>query len=538
MPKLVPPVLRLLLALAWVLSVSFALAQQPAAPSTATRGEATVSLYNRPIAVFRAPFLGLTPAERAERTQRAIADLLDRGGPGAVTVQSAPQGNVVMVDGRMALILTPEDADVLRGENLDSVTRAAVTALSRVIEQQKEARDRKRLLVAIGLSLLATVLYVLAMRLLSRLRLAFWRRATVMMERAHLAETAQGQETPFRTGVLWALRVLVWLVAVMLTYQWVVFVLLQFPRTRATGEQLGALVLGVLGRLAHGSVDALPDLAVAVAIFVLVRALIGVLGSMFAHVEQSQDSSGWLVPELARPTQRLVNIALWIFAIVMAYPYLPGANTEAFKGMSVLVGLMITLGGASLVGQAASGLILIYSRTLRVGDFVRISGEEGTVTELGMFTTRLQTGMGHEVTIPNSVAMGGVTRNFSRVGPPGHTVVDTSVTIGYDTPWRQVQAILQEAARRTPGVLQDPKPWVVQTALSDFYVEYRLVGRMDAAQHKRGLVLSMLNANVLDVFNEEGVQIMSPHYEGDPEQAKVVGAAHAYAASAGRPVAA
>jgi hypothetical protein len=115
-------------------------------------------------------------------------------------------------------------------------------------------------------------------------------------------------------------------------------------------------------------------------------------------------------------------------------------------------------------------------------DFVHINGEEGTVVNLGMFTTRIRTGLGHEVTLPNGVVMSSVTRNFPRTGVANQTLVDTGVTIGYDVPWREVQAMLLEAARRTTGVLVEPRPWVAQTALSDFYIEYRLLARMDAAR--------------------------------------------------------
>jgi len=207
----------------------------------------------------------------------------------------------------------------------------------------------------------------------------------------------------------------------------------------------------------------------------------------------------------------------------MAYPYLPGSDSDAFKGVSVLVGIMITLGGSNLIGQGASGLILMYSRTLRVGEYVRVSDQEGTVTEMGAFTTKIRTGLGEEVTIPNAVVLGTTTKNYSRAVKGHGYVLDTTVTIGYDTPWRQVQSLLLAAASRTEGVLPDPEPRVFQTALSDFYVEYRLVTQaVPELPRPRAEVLSALHANVLDVFNEAGVQIMSPHYLADPAEPKVV----------------
>jgi small-conductance mechanosensitive channel len=184
---------------------------------------------------------------------------------------------------------------------------------------------------------------------------------------------------------------------------------------------------------------------------------------------------------------------------------------------------MISLGASSIVGQGASGLILTYTRTLQVGEYVRIGDNEGTVTRMGAFTTTVRTGLGEELTIPNSLITGSVTKNYSRTVRGRGYIVDTTVTIGYDTPWRQVDAMLKEAARRTPGILADPAPRVFQTALSDFYPEYRLVAQAVPSQPlPRAEVLAALHANIQDVFNEYGVQIMSPHYLGDPATAKVV----------------
>ena len=221
----------------------------------------------------------------------------------------------------------------------------------------------------------------------------------------------------------------------------------------------------------------------------------------------------------------------------MAYPYLPGAETQAFKGLSVLLGLMISLGASSLVGQAASGLILMYTRTMRAGEYVGISDKEGTVVELGLFTTRIRTGMGEELTLPNSLILGTVTKNYSRAVQGKGFILSTNVTIGYDTPWRQIHAMLIEAAGRTTGVLADPAPRVFQHALSDYYPEYRLVCQaVPSTPLSRAEALTALHANIQDVFNEYGVQIMSPHYMNDPAEAKVVAMEDWYAAPATPPV--
>ena len=282
--------------------------------------------------------------------------------------------------------------------------------------------------------------------------------------------------------------------------------------------------------------DSVPGLLVAIVIFVLAHFASSMARSFFDGVQAGRLSFAWIDADTARPTRRLVAIAIWLFAIAMAYPYLPGAETDAFKGLSVLLGLMVSVGASGIIGQAASGLILMYTRTYRPGEYVRVGDNEGTVVHLGMFTTRVRTGMGEELTLPNSMVLGAVTKNYSRAVQGAGFVVDAVATIGYNAPWRQVHAMLIEAARRTPGVLADPEPRIFQTALSDFYVEYRLVCQaIPQGPQPRAEVVSALHANIQDVFNEHGVQIMSPHYLGDPAHAKVVPPAKWYEAPAKPP---
>ncbi|HEV2431091.1 MAG TPA: mechanosensitive ion channel domain-containing protein, partial [Burkholderiales bacterium] len=173
--------------------------------------------------------------------------------------------------------------------------------------------------------------------------------------------------------------------------------------------------------------------------------------------------------------------------------------------------------------HAFSGMILMYTRTFKRGDYVRIGDNEGTVTDLGMFSTRIRTGLGDEITLSNSTVLASTTRNYSHTVRGTGYVLDAVVTIGYSTPWRQVEAMLLEAARRTDDVATDPTPIVRQTALSDYYVEYRLVAYTPLERPEpRAELLSRLHGHIQDVFNEHGVQIMSPHYVLDPKEPQVV----------------
>ena len=520
-----------------VLGAPVAQAQTPPADAAAstqaaeTAGadvvEAPVVVFNRTITVFRAPMFGISPENRARRTEGVVNALLSRGGAGVVTTQREPQGMFLMIDGELAVIITDADVDRIGGETLALATERAVAALQLVIGETRESRDQALLLRELISSVIGTAVLIGVIMLVLFLRRALSRRLGRLAERAAAVTRVGGTQVvttdrllPFANK---AATVAAWAVIVLSLYRWVSYVLSQFPYTRPWGESLRGFFVATAVDLMAGAVSALPGLAVAIFILLMARVVIGMVNPFFDRVGRGFSTLTWLDRDTAQPTKRLFALGVWLFALAMAYPYLPGSQSQAFQGISVLLGLMVTFGGSSLFGQGASGLILMYSRTLRVGEYVRVDDHEGTVTELGSFTTKVRTGLGEELTLPNSLVLGTVVKNYSRTVKGQGYIVDTTVTIGYDTPWRQVEAMLIEAARRTQGILDDPAPRVFQTALSDFYPEYRLVCQAIPREPRpRAAVLATLHANIQDVFNEYGVQIMSPHYLGDPRDAKVV----------------
>jgi small-conductance mechanosensitive channel len=224
-------------------------------------------------------------------------------------------------------------------------------------------------------------------------------------------------------------------------------------------------------------------------------------------------------------------VLIWIFSLTVAYQYIPGSESDAFKAVGVFAGLMISLGSAGLVNQVMSGLVMVYARALRPGELVRAGEVVGVVTEVSLLSTKVVTPRREQVTIPNAVLAGTMITNYSRLAGEDGPMVATAVTIGYDAPWRQVHALLLLAAERTPGLRREPQPYVLQKALSDFYVEYELRAHLERSE-SRFQVLSDLHAQIQDAFNEFGVQIMSPHFEGQPERPVVAPPAAWYAAPA------
>jgi len=514
------------------------LAVQPGTASAQPPGHIVV--MNREIVTLRGSLFGIPAAARAVEGEERIRRALRRGGEMRVQTTNVAEGVLVRIDDALMFAVTLDDSEERTLAGAQASAGAAAMLLQRVIDESHESRNLKSLLTAALVTLGAGALMLGLMWLLrkARRRIEAWLTGKTLAHADRLR--VGGVEVVRREGLLrfeqWLLNLVFWGLALLLVYEWLSLSLAQFPFTRPWGEQLNDFLFGLLSRFLLAIAHAIPDLLSAALIFWLAWMLTRVLRGFFGKVGAGQVKLSWLEADVASITSKLCIGAVWLFALAMAYPYLPGSDTEAFRGLSVLIGLMLSLGASNLVGQLASGLILTYTRTFHKGEYVRVDAHEGTVTNLGAFTTRMRTGMGEELTISNSQVLGAVTRNYSRAVKGKGFIVDTTVTIGYDTPWRQVNAMLVEAARRTPGVLADPAPHVFQVALSDFYPEYRLVCQAVPSEPRpRAEVINLLHANVQDVFNEHGVQIMSPHYLGDPATAKVVPRDQWYAAPARPP---
>ena len=221
-------------------------------------------------------------------------------------------------------------------------------------------------------------------------------------------------------------------------------------------------------------------------------------------------------------------------AVVVAYPYVPGSSTDAFKGVSIFLGLLMSFGAASMVANSIAGFALIYRRAFKVGDRIKVGDVLGDVMAIRQQVTQLRTPKNEEVTIPSSTILGSSVVNYSTLAREGGLILHTTVGIGYETPWRQVEAMLIDAANRTQDLKREPPPFVLQTSLSDFCVMYEINAYCDRPQEMSQLYTA-LHQNILDVFNEHGVQIMTPAYVADTAQPKVVAKEQWYAAPAKPP---
>ena len=316
-----------------------------------------------------------------------------------------------------------------------------------------------------------------------------------------------------------------------ITYSIADYVLSLFPWTRELSRNLSAIVLDPLRTIVNKFVESIPNLIFLVILGIIIFYLLKFIRLFFSSIENGTISVGGFHHEWARPTYRLVRGLVIAFAIIVAFPYIPGSNTQAFKGVSLFVGLLFSLGSTSLIGNLISGYTLTYRRVFKPGDRVRIGDHVGDVLESKLLVTYMRTIKNEVIAVPNASIVSAAVVNYSSLAQTKGLILHTTVGIGYETPWRQVEAILLEAAARTTGLLREPKPFVHEKELRSFDVEYELNVYCDRPNSTASLYAA-LHRNILDLCNEYGVQIMTPAYEGDPKDAKVVTKDQWYAAPA------
>ena len=492
--------------------------------ATAAPENETLTFINRPIVVFRATVVGRSPAERVTSAVRVLDELVDEGVVGPVDAQRFELGTVVTVGSRAVFVLTPPDTESLAGQTLEQLTVATVARLREALSEASEARSPRLLLWGLALALVALVVAGLALLGVSRGQRWIIKRLEPAATRT-LAKTGILVDTIRQSSLLDIERRVFGYgsaaLSLVIIYVATTFILRRFPYTRPWGESMRGFLFATAEQLGLSIVAGLPGLFTVLVIFVIVRFIGRLLKIWFDAIEQGRTTLPGIYPDTARTTRRLVTTLLWLFSIVVAYPYMPGSGTDAFKGVSVFLGLMVTFGSSGLINQIVSGVMITYSRSLRVGDFVRVGDVEGTVSKLGVLSTKIETVWREVVTVPNAVVITQTATDYSRTGTAHAVYTLITVTIGYDVPWRQVEAMLLMAAERTPGLRTEPVPLVYKTELNDFYVKYVLLVCLQHP-HERPDVLNRLHAHILDLFNEFGVQIMSPSYRGDPSAPKIV----------------
>jgi small-conductance mechanosensitive channel len=466
---------------------------------------------------------GVSAEQRAQHVANRIVEAARDRGVLAPRVRAVIEqdGASLFVGTRLLMLVRAADAEY-HGLTVERTVELVTPIIDGALVRYRSDRTPGRLLRAIGgaaaVVLVAGLLLALYSRLYRRVRglvlTGAFRRLGAVEERTAGA-VKLGSIRSALALALSTVNVLLWLAALSVVVE---ICLSLFPYTRPFAAQMLGLVVQPLRDTGRAIITSIPSLVFVAVVVVVTRIVLRVVTSVFASIGDGTRTVAGFYPEWAQPTHRIVSIFVIVAAVVIAFPYIPGSESAAFKSISILLGVVVSLGSSSAVSSFINGLLLTYMRVLKAGDVVRIGDVLGTVRESGLVVTRVRTLHETEVAIPNQTIMSGQVVNYSRTGT---AVVPTAVTIGYDAPWRQVHAMLELAAARTEGLRGEPAPFVLQSELADFYVRYELwVALADPWQLPR--VMAALHANIQDQFNEHGVQIMSPHYMVDPARPAVV----------------
>lgn len=296
----------------------------------------------------------------------------------------------------------------------------------------------------------------------------------------------------------------------LLLYVYLTFVFGLFPATRNIAESLFGYFTSAAHRIGVSSIDYLPNLVFLIVLVWVTRALIRLMKMGFDRIAMGRVRLASFPAEFATPTFRLSRIFVIVFAIIVAYPYLPGSGSPAFQAVSIFMGLLVSLGSSGAIANIVSGLSLTYMRAFRVGDRVKIADAEGDVIEKTTFVTKIRTPKNVEITIPNAMVMANHIVNYSGQEAKPHLILHTTVTIGFDVDWREVHEAMLAAAGDVDLLLDDPPPFVLQTALDDFYVHYEL-NATTANPRQMAQAYSQLHAALQDRLHAAGIEIASPH---------------------------
>lgn len=517
----------LILWLAAISLVSTASAQpneEPPRPTVESTQTAPVVIDGRTL--FRVRGITAFPAERR-------ADLIS-GRIRALAASSIPPKTIEVVESKEAsnivaadrLVMGVFDADA----QLENVARPVLAQVYRArvaeaVRSYRAERTPQALFLNSLYTLAATLLVVLVLWVLVRAL----RRLNKTLERRYHAriKNLEIKGFPILTAEqVWAvthgvIRVARVLAVLAVLYLYLNFVLGLYPWTRALANRLTTLVLDPLATIGSALVAAVPNLIFLTFLFFIARYLLKLGRLFFNALAERHIRFESFDPDWAWPTYRIVRLLVIVFALVVAYPYIPGSDTAAFKGISIFLGVIFSLGSSTVIANLIAGYTMTYRRAFHVGDRIKVQDTIGDVLEMRLMVTHIRSLKNEEIVIPNSIIMNSEVINYSALAHERGLILHTTVGIGYEVPWRQVEAMLLMAADRTDGLLKNPPPFIQQKALADFAVTYELNVYCDDPSNMMTLY-SRLHREILDVFNEYGVQIMTPAYEVDPERPKVV----------------
>jgi small-conductance mechanosensitive channel len=433
--------------------------------------------------------------------------------PKAITVQDSALSSDIMAGDQViaviwAFMAKPESRPTAE------LARDYADKLRLAIAAYQEKHSLRNLTIGVFETFLAFIV-LLVLIMLVNWGMRRFNRAILASPRIHAIKIGEFEfftADRIKAVIFSLVKVIRFLVILVLLYTYFHLGLSFFPATQRYALKLYTSLIGAISAIGEAIWDQTPALAFLAVLFYLTRYLLKTLRFFFGQVSAGKVTVAGMDAEVAHITFRIVKLLIIAFVLVVAYPFIPGSGSPAFKGISIFLGALFSLGSSTAIANLIAGVSLTYQRSFHVGDVIKVGDSMGVVLERKLYITRIKTPKNHIITIPNSIILSGHVTNLSQEVRNGEgLILHTSITIGYDAPWETVHALLIDAARATKHILPQPSPFVLQTALNDFYVTYELNAYTDTPE-AMPWIYGEMHQNIQNKFNEAGVEIMSPHY--------------------------
>lgn len=478
-----------------------------------------VHLFADTLFYVKTRLASLTPRERAAKITERLHSLFDNDllNPDDISLQANGIYMDIVFGETIIMSVSQRDAAFADLSNVELAGQYSEKIKQAFIDARSD-RGLWKTLIRIGLVALVLGGIVFLVRLLIKGHV--WLETKIATNKEKLLKNLSYKDYTFLTAdqelvvISWLLKFLKWFLIVLLVYLLLPLVFSIFPFTRGWADTLFSFIWKPFSGIMKSMWDYMPNLFTIIVIVLVFKYSTRFIRYIFSEIEAGKLKISGFHEDWALPTFSIVKFLLYAFMFILIFPYLPGSDSGIFQGVSVFLGLLVSLGSSSAIANMVAGLVITYMRPFKEGDRIKIGDVTGIVLEKTLLVTRLRTVKNEEITIPNSAVLSGNTTNFSAIAKTEGLIIHTTVTIGYDVPWRDVHAALIESAHRTSGLLADKQPFVLQTSLDDFYVAYQL-NVFTADAEAVAPIYSELHQHIQDVFAERKIEIMSPHYRAE-----------------------
>lgn len=486
---------------------------------TITKGYPVISFFNDTLFLLYSKLGSFSPKDRAEAINKRLHTLGDdiSFDENSLTIQNAETTKDIVMDQMIVMSITETDA-LWNNTSSEDLAKQYKTIINEAVLRYKKETNYVNIAKKIGLAILVLLIIAALVKYISKF--FGWTATRIQQQEDKKIKGIQVKDyTLFDAKrqvnlLLLVNNVVKWFTIILAIYIALPVLFGIFPWTQHFAETLIGYIMNPVKNILTSFWNYLPDLITIIVIIIIFRYIMKGIKFLRDEIARGNLQLTGFYPDWAAPTYQIVRVLMVAFMFVVMWPYLPGSDSPIFKGVSVFLGFLFTFGSAGSLSNAMAGIILTYMRLFTIGDRIKIGDVSGDVIEKSLLVTRIRTAQNEIISIPNSNVMNSHTINYSSDALEKGLIIHTTVTIGYDVPWKDVHSALIDAALRTDLVLKEPLPFVFQTGLEDFYVSYELNAYIHEA-NRQGTIYSHLHQSIQDVFNERGIEIMSPHYRAE-----------------------